>query len=188
MGKYEEVLKDLLRLPTEDKNRQYQLDQIKKLLARQAEEEAEGEVDNKTIDLQETPGFEIRLNGKEPQDLARLYRDLRAYKTAFEERESKLNLVIEAVAQMIEMVYESQGISSLKLTDGGSVSSQPEPCGVVKDKEAFRKWCLENGYEHSMTLPYQTMNSLVKEMLLEGQELPAGIEAFFRPKLVLRSK
>lgn len=122
-----------------------------------------------------------------PVELAERYRQLRTQKREFDELASALQVQIDAVSQVLADVYEHQGISSLKLVDGSSVSVQEEPYARVTDKEAFRLWCVANGLERSLVLPWQTANGLVKERLLEGEPEPDGVEAFAVRRLVLRS-
>lgn len=56
---------------------------------------------------------------------------------------------------------------------------------IITGKEAHRRWCVANGYDREMTLPWGTSNSLMKEALLSGQPLPAGVRPFNRPKFVV---
>lgn len=78
------------------------------------------------------------------------------------------------------------GENSVKLADGGSVSVQREPTGKVIDKEAFRKWCIQDGLESQLQLWPSTMQSIVKKRCLDGDPEPDGIEIFTRTKVVLR--
>jgi hypothetical protein len=119
-------------------------------------------------------------------DLAREYAGLRAEKARAEDVVSDINLRLEAVAQLLTDQYEAEGTSMLRLEDGQSVSVQYEPYAQVVDKEAFRLWCLAQGLERSMALPWQTTNSLTKTRLLEGEPEPDGITATARTKIVLR--
>lgn len=78
------------------------------------------------------------------------------------------------------------GDNTVRLPDGGSVSIQREPTGKVKDKEAFRRWCIENGLETSLQLWPSTANSIVKQRCVDGMPPPDGIEVFALTKTVLR--
>lgn len=122
-----------------------------------------------------------------PAELAKLYANLRRQKDLHEEREKEINLRLEAVSQLLTESYEASNIHVVGLKDGASVSLQVEPHAVVKDKEAFRLWCIAQGLERSLALPWQTTNSLTKEHLLAGEPEPDGVEAHSRAKLVLRN-
>ena len=111
---------------------------------------------------------------------------LRTEKKEIEEDLSKINKYLAAYEQLIETAYEQEGTSSIRLASGPSVSIQYEPYSTVQDKEAFRKWCIENGLENSLSLAWQTMNSLTKERLLKGEPEPDGVKAFVKTKFVLR--
>lgn len=95
------------------------------------------------------------------------------------------NLRIEALSQLIIDQYEAEGISTLKLADNSSVRTQPEPYTAVKDREVFRKWCIEAGYANQMALPWQTTNAIAKDRLLKGLPEPEGCQVFVKTKLVM---
>jgi hypothetical protein len=119
-------------------------------------------------------------------ELARVYRDLRGIKDMLEGHVSNINLLIEAHAQMLSEQYEVEGIKSLALNDGigGTVRVQYEPMAKVVDRDAFREWCIKEGLERQLMLPWQTTNKLTKEALLNGEAEPDGVTAESRPKFV----
>lgn len=119
-------------------------------------------------------------------DFAYRYTELRAQKEEIEEQLSAINLQIEAINQLIVDQFESEGVSSVRLSTGASVSVQYEPSAQVVDKEAFRLWCLAQGLERSMVLPWMTTNAITKERLLAGDPEPEGVKAHAKTKLVLR--
>lgn len=179
-GKYANVLKTLERAPDQDQKR---ADAVR-AHARELKVGALAEipsVKNLVVSLKPGPSGELSL-----PDLATEYRRLRQHKELLESALSVLSLSLEAISLMVEQGYEAAGLTSLKLLDGGSVSSQPEPIGVVEDKEKFLRWCAENGLSGSLTLPWQTMCAVVRERLLDNLPLPDGVKAYSRPKLVLR--
>jgi hypothetical protein len=128
-------------------------------------------------------------NGSRPSaaQFAEQYVELRHIKDALADQESATNLLIESTCQLLGESYEIEGVDSLRLETGASVSLQKEPQAKVRDKEAHRLWCLENGYENEMVLPWQTTNALTKERLLQGLPEPPGVEAVSRDKFVLRN-
>ena len=79
-----------------------------------------------------------------------------------------------------------QDIQTLKFEDGASVSVQAEPVASVKDHDALREWAMGNGFERNLTLAWQTVNSLSKQRLLDGEAPPAGVEMAVRTKTILR--
>jgi hypothetical protein len=121
----------------------------------------------------------------QPAPAARRYRELRDRKDELEDLLSVVNLDIAAAEQLLHEAYEHAGITSVKLDDGSSVRIQFEPVARIEDREAFRRWCLENGLEAQLMLPYQTTNSLVKERLLDGEPEPSGVKTYVRTKTVL---
>jgi hypothetical protein len=119
-------------------------------------------------------------------ELARVYRDLRGVKDMLEGHVSNINLLIEAHAQMMAEQFEVEGTKSLSLSDGigGSVRVQYEPQAKVVDRDAFREWCIREGLERQLMLPWQTTNKLTKDALLNGEPEPDGVTAEARAKFV----
>jgi len=115
---------------------------------------------------------------------ARRYRNVRVVKAALEAQEKITNVVEEAYKQVLAEQYEAEGTTNIALEDGGSVRTQYEPHATVNDKRANRIWAVENGLEDSLALPWQTVNAIAKELLLKGEEPPAGVELTARVKVV----
>jgi hypothetical protein len=107
--------------------------------------------------------------------------------------ESLVNLRIAAYEQLLAESQDegadgwgTYGVkpNALRLASGDTIRVQREPYGKVMDKEKFRQWCVANGYERQLQLWPSTMNALVKERLLAGEEPPEGCEAFGVDKVV----
>jgi hypothetical protein len=120
--------------------------------------------------------------------LTAMYVVIREEKEALEDQLSELQLRLKAYEQLIIDQFEQDGAYSIKLDTGVSVSVQVEPYAQVRDRDAFRLWCIANGLERSLALPWQTTNSLTKERLLAGDPEPDGVQAVVRNKIVLRRK
>jgi hypothetical protein len=218
-GKYAEIMALLGKMPDEDKS-QAQLVQDKAIKLKQGERHVIGSIPGLILNpCQDDLGLGgdgsiLVPVGPALVDWVNLYIDMREHKKRVEEREKEFNLAFAAVCLMIEQGYTEAGITSLRNDDGRSVTSQPEPHITIQDPDACRDWCLSNGYGNLMSLAWGTLNSLGKEMLLEGHtcvigmdECPKasvkaddneigtpapqvscikGVKVFFRPKLVLR--
>jgi len=48
-------------------------------------------------------------------------------------------------------------------------------------------WCVAEGLERQMSLPWQTTNSLTKARLLEGEPEPDGVTCYAKTKVRLGS-
>jgi hypothetical protein len=116
---------------------------------------------------------------------AAVYKQAREVKDALEEHLKTANLVLEAYNQLIQDQLEVEGASSVKTADGWSVRAQVEPYATVEDHDKFHKWCRDNGMESKLTLPWATMNALVKELLEAGVAEPDGVKVFTKNKLFL---
>ena len=175
-GKYDAVLQGLQKLPPQDLSRQEKIDKIK--------EEAVADI------LQQT-----RLDAlTNPSLLADRYIFLRSQEDDLLEELSKITIQLDAFEQLLADSQEvnvggwgEYGVNdkALRLPDGTTVRVDREPYGQVKDKEAFRLWCIKNGYETQLQLWPSRMNAIVKERLLVGQPEPDGCESFSKFKIVL---
>ncbi len=122
-------------------------------------------------------------------DLAYEFAMERAKKAELDKQASIVKERIEALTVLLVNQFESDQIRSVKLsTTGQTVSVRTKPHAVVKDKEAFRLWCIAEGMVNEMHLHPSTTGSLVKERLLQGEAEPDGIEAYMAETLYLAKK
>lgn len=159
MGKFDAVVEKLPPVPREHNEYQDRVDAVK-----------------------------AELQGRKPNELAALVVTVRNEIDDLELSKKALNLRLEALTQLTLDLFDAEGLASIKLEDGSSVSRQLEPYAGVEDKEAFRLWCLSQGLERSMHLWPATVQSMVKERLLNGEADPPGVKVFVKPKLVVRGR
>ena len=76
----------------------------------------------------------------------------------------------------------------LRLANGATIRVHSEPYGLVADRDAFRLWCIKNGYERQLTLHASRTNSIVKERLVAGQPAPDGCTTFAKTTIFYSSK
>lgn len=166
-GKYDAVLDGLAPMPVADQSYQDKVEKVKE-----------------------------QFTDRTPAVLALTYAKWRAKKELIEARIYQANLMIEALVQLLEESQEAGaegwglygvGDNALRLPTGETVYVRREPYGYVKDKDAFRDWCMANGYAGQLNLWPTTMSALVKERLLAGEAPPAGTDAFVKTKVVLAS-
>lgn len=130
-----------------------------------------------------------------PESLAKHYMADRLEYDRVKELLSDLNRRVEAWEQLLvesadadEPGWGLYGASenTVKLVSGASVAIQWEPQGKVRDKEAFRLWCVAHGLEKALQLWPSTMNAMAKERLLAGEPNMDGVEVVAYPKVVFR--
>jgi hypothetical protein len=209
-GKYAHITPNLPPLPPVDETYQQRINEVKSKILNYVPTSQEGQAPTPfftTLEEEEQDYDEVRKELSQIEDsvnvvedtmlevcrgrrtatgFARAYHELRNIADFIDKQESRLNLLLEAYTALLIDQFEVEGSTSVRLDDGTSVSVQYEPYAQVQDREAFRQWCVKEGLERSMTLPWQTTNALVKDKLLAGQPEPPGIKAFTRPKPVLR--
>ena len=119
-------------------------------------------------------------------DLAKEIVTVRGEKTAAKESLDGINLRLTAYEQILTDQFEAAGITQVRLESGETISTQIKPYARVADKQAFRQWCLANGLEEALVLPWTTTNALVTDRLVEGLPEPDGIDTFKQTTVVLR--
>src|SRR5262245_23258895 len=119
-------------------------------------------------------------------NLGDYYAKERRNKDNKEDELSDINLKIEALTQMIVEGLENQSLVQYRLESGASISMKDDAYSKVEDNDKWFKWIRETNREHLLSVHYQTMNSLVKEMLEDGKTPPPGIKVFLKTGLTLR--
>ena len=161
MGKWDKALKDVPRKPPDDPNYQYRVD------LRKNEYTAAGITS--------------------PTDIVDSYAVVRRQKAELKARMSVIDLSIAALEQLIDESYDEARITSLKRTDGSSVGRSFQPHTGILDKDANRRWAVENGHERDLQMPWATLNSIVKSCLESGIAIPDGVAVYNRPVVTFRN-
>jgi hypothetical protein len=116
--------------------------------------------------------------------LAAGYAKVRATQDVLKEMDSILTIIEEAYQSAGIEQFEVEGATSSLVIPEGTVRHAVEPYAQVEDREAYRLWCIANGYERSLALAWQTTNSVTKERLTAGLPVPDGVKAFQKHKFV----
>lgn len=148
---------------------------------------------------------------RQASSLAATYVKLRAMRMILDHAESSLELRTKAIEQLALSQFENEATLAIKLDEGvvlfeeamadlmdellnikiydiqlnltPTVYYQSEPYATVEDKEAFRRWCVNNELGEQLQLWPTTTQKIVKERLLAGDTLPDGVTASNKPKL-----
>ena len=107
--------------------------------------------------------------------LAKLYAGLKADKVELEAQEKALNINLAAVEQLMWSAFESAGVESLGLEGGGSISVSPDISVSVNNRDKMREWAVANGLERELTLYASTVESIMKQRLLAGADIPSCV-------------
>lgn len=200
-GKYSHVIGQLPKFPGENPDRRNIVETVRQSILSPDEDveilEAEKHrlvVDALVDSIDKTVKALIKLErgavATKPwaSEFARIYAELRMVRNRIENWDSSFSVLLEAYEGLMIAQFEVEGVSSLKLLNGQPVSTFEEPYAQVTDKEAFRIWCVDQGLERQMTLPWQTVNKLAKDRLLEGEEEPPGVTLYAKTKIRLGSE
>jgi hypothetical protein len=117
--------------------------------------------------------------------VAQKFRDARIKKDEYDRGGAELNVEVEALKELMKETLEFEGASGVKLADGYQVTSRDTVVGVVTDKQAFHKWCVENDLLPLMRLPSPTVSKLIKERAENNQAFPDGAEGRSRVTISL---
>ena len=96
------------------------------------------------------------------------------------------NLTVAALNQVLVEQLEDQSYSNLKFENGVTLSIKDDVYSKVTDKPKFHCWISETGNEDLLSVNYQTMNSLVKNSLLDNKPVPPGIDVYFKQSIAIR--
>ena len=110
----------------------------------------------------------------------------RKEKKALEDLIKASNLTIEAVTQELVEIMEALSFNMLKLDGGVSISIKDDVYVTVKDKEQWHQWVRDNELHDLFTVNYQTMSSLVKNKLVDGEDIPPGVDTYFKQGIIVR--
>lgn len=134
----------------------------------------------------EINAVKAKVTDRDARSMAIEYAKLRRARVLLDEEISALFIQIKAYEQLLADSQERQAAgwgdygvkdNAIKLADGAVVRVRQRPQGKVVDAEAFRIWCIENGYERQLSLHPSRMDSIVKERLVAGEAPPDGTEA-----------
>ena len=121
-----------------------------------------------------------------PKAILKLYVKQRKVRNKAKDNLGQANLELEAISQLLIEQFEAEGIESKKLETGESLSVHPEPYPVINNNEVFRLWCVKEGLERLMKLPWQSTSAIVKERLLNGEAEPPGVTTYSKQKISFR--
>jgi hypothetical protein len=157
-GKYDAVLQGKPNLPLESNpSRQMEIDQLKE-----------------------------KYEGASAEILAMEYSIARHKRDLLRAQESELQLELDTLMQMlvdsedqkIDPAWGAYGANdnAIRLPNGDTLRINKEPASTVVDPEAFRQWCIANGYERKLQLHAGTRESIVAERMLAAEPPPDGLE------------
>jgi hypothetical protein len=193
-GKWRKITSSLPKLVEEPPDKQARINEVAKEILSCTEKPEFDEID-----------FEINLDsiGEDVDDqievvkkliggkfhattYAMAYAQVRKMEKFVAEQEAKVKLVKQAYTKLMVNQFEAEDASSVRLNDGAQVLIWPEPYAQVEDPVAYRAWCIKNGLEDSLSLPWQTTNSILKERLEQGLPEMDGVKAYSVNKVQLR--
>jgi len=148
--------------------------------------EFEERLDRVKSDLEYLNDFCIRQSGGKAQAslFLQAFIDVKTVKETLSQQESVTNVLEEAYNRVAEAQFTVEGINSLRLASGRGYRLQSEAYASVEDPDKFIEWAMKNDLKRSLSMNWQKMNSMTKELLEQGLPEPDGVKAFLKIKLV----
>lgn len=128
----------------------------------------------------------LRVRDLDNTQLQEMYIKVRRELDTLEAKVSVLETQKAALTYLFTQRFEEDDVTSMKFANGVTLGESVEPLPNVKDKPALMAWTKANGMEELLTWNYQTLASMVKQLLLEGKPVPPGVEVFMKQKLTAR--
>lgn len=194
-GKYAGVIGKLPKFPNVAPERADVIDALRNIiLAPPAEgeeilgaDERDALINSLQRDFRRLLELEKRTTAGKPwaASFTRAYVEMRDIDNLLKAWDSAVSLLLETYQALMCDQMENEGIKSMKLPSGQPVSTWEEPYATVEDREEYRQWCIKNGLERSMMLPWPTTNAMAKERLILGQEPQDGVKIWSKTKVRL---
>lgn len=145
------------------------------------------------IDVVKTKLLDLRGGSMTTSQLFAHYAMLRKMQDELKAQMSDVNIAIEATSQLLIDSHKRQeegwgaygaAPNCLTAVNGDKVRIDVEPYATVVDKDANREWAIKQGLERLLSLPWQTINSVAKKLLLAGEPEPPGVKTFKKLTIV----
>ncbi len=122
-------------------------------------------------------------DGKTLDELTQTLADVRARADVQEQVLSGINAERVALETVVIGRLQDQGLKTANLAGGGRFTIVEELTVKTTDREALRKWTIENGFDDLMTWNAQTLASEYRKWFKNSLPLPDGVESDTRTKL-----
>ena len=132
------------------------------------------------------PQDKTRVRDLDNTALCDLYVQVRKTMDELEAKLSVLEIQKAALTYIFTNRFEDDDVTSMKFASGVTLGESVEPLPNVKDRTALVDWIKTTKQEELLTINYQTLASITKQLLLEGKPIPAGVEVFMKQKLTAR--
>jgi hypothetical protein len=109
------------------------------------------------------------------EKLAEAYAGYRKYKEEVEAKLSNINDHIRAAEMVFAERFAESDVKTMKFNNGLSLTITLEQGYVFKDKEKFIKFLEDNGWHHELTVPANSLNRLMRDLVEEKLD-PPGVE------------
>jgi hypothetical protein len=98
----------------------------------------------------------------------------------------ELEINIEASQRILVDRFENDGTQSIRSSSGTLFYLKDDPYSSVEDSNALKKWFKDNGMEEMFTVPWQSLNALVKDRLKSGKPEPNGVKVYIKTSVETR--
>lgn len=132
------------------------------------------------------PSDALRVRDLDNTGLCDMYVVIRKQLDELEAKVAVFEVQKAALTYLFTNRFEEDDVTSMKFANGVTLGESVEPLPNVKDREALVNWIKATGQEELLTINYQTLASICKQLLLEGKPIPPGVEIYMKQKLTAR--
>lgn len=118
--------------------------------------------------------------GLDKKELARAFTITRREKKKAEAEVSSCSATMEALSQLLVENLEAEEIQKIKLDSGETVYLQDEPYATITDRPSVIEWLKKHKMGALLTVHFKTYNSIIKERIENGEEIPPGTKIFLK--------
>lgn len=129
---------------------------------------------------------QTRVRDLDNTQLCDMYITVRKEMDDLEGKLSVLEVKKAALTYLFTNRFEEDDVTSMKFANGVTLGESVEPLPNVKDRTALTNWIKATGQEELLTINHQTLASITKQALLEGNPVPDGVEVYMKQKLTAR--
>jgi hypothetical protein len=137
--------------------------------------------------FQQEPSYQAKVDEAKSSyaalDVTELARELSINKKAKRDYESLIsehNLQIEALSQLLVEALPAMNLKAVELDTGEKCSLQDDPYCNIEDRGKLFAWLRRKKMQSIFTVNWQTMNALVRGMLIDGKPQPPGVKMYLK--------
>lgn len=113
-------------------------------------------------------------------ELGREFANFKVQKSNLEANIKSINTELEALSQLLVERLETGDLEAIELANGIKVGIRDEPYTSIDDQKKFYAWIKKTRQTNLLKINFQTLNAMVKDMIISGKKNPPGTKVFMK--------